>query len=254
MGTNKLTRKEILAEDPVHEAMVRLVEFFKERGRTIGYAAIGVVALILAIFGGIKYLDRRESQAQERLSQGMAFFHAQVAPDAPKDPFGKGLVPLFSSDAAKYKAAAGEFSSLVSGYGHAKVSIIARYYLGLSQLQLGQKKEAVENLEAVANNSRDRLVGNLAKKALARTLAGSGNPKRSREILEGMIKDPQCSLPKQDLSIELSRVLMAMDKRDEAVKVLQDASKQGTAFSALQQQVAAELDKIQRGPKTPGRP
>ena len=77
---------------------------------------------------------------------------------------------------------------------------------------------------------------------------------RAKEVLEGMLKDPQCSLPKQDLSIELAHVLVALGKRDEAIKALRDASSQGTAFGMLQQQVAAELDKLQRGLKTPEHP
>jgi predicted negative regulator of RcsB-dependent stress response len=254
VGTNKLTRKEIVAEDPVHGALVHLIEYLKVRSRTIGYIVIAVVVLSLGVYGGIRYLEYREMQAQERLAQGIAFFHAQITPDATNDPYVKGHVPAFKSDAAKYQAAAKEFSSLVSGYSRGKVSIIARYYLGLAQLQLGQKKEAAQNLESVANNSRDRLIGNLSKKVLARIEAISGNNTRSKEILEGMIKDQQCSLPKQDISIQLSQVLVAMDKRDEAIKVLRNASSQGTAFGMLQQQVTAELEKIQKGPKTPVHP
>jgi tetratricopeptide (TPR) repeat protein len=250
VSTNKLTRKEILAEDPVHEAMVHMVEFFKTRGRMIGYIAIAVLALSLAVYGGIQYLDHRETQAQERLAQGIEFFHAQVSPDAANDSFGKGPIPVFKSETAKYQAAAKEFLSLASGYGSSKVSIIARYYLGLAQLELGQNKEAIQNLESVANNSRDRLVGNLSKKVLARSEASLGNLKRSKEILEGMIKDPQCVLPKQDLSIDLSHVLVSLGKRDEAIKVLRDAGSQGPAFGMFQQQVAAELEKITKGTKT----
>jgi predicted negative regulator of RcsB-dependent stress response len=246
VGTNKLTRKEILAEDPVHEAMVRLVEFFQTRGRTIGLVVVAVAILSLAIYGGLQFLGNREMQAQERLAKAMEFFHGQVAPDATDDPYGKGPVPVFKSDAAKYQAAAREFSSLASGYGYSKVSIIARYYLGLTQLELGQNKEAVKNLESVAANSRSRAVGYLAKKILARNEAASGNYKAARETLEGMIKDPQCAIPREDLSIELSRVLVAQGKRDEAIKVLREAGSEGAAMSALKQQVAMELDKIQK--------
>jgi hypothetical protein len=246
VGTTKLTRKEILAEDPVHVAMVRLIEFFQTQGRTIGIVVAAAAVLSIGIYGGLQYLGKREMQAQERLGKGIEFFHAQVAPDAAKDPYSKGLVPVFKSDTEKYQAAANEFSSLVSGYGYSKVSIAARYYLGLAQLQLDQKKEAVQNLGSVAANSRNRTLGYLAKKVLARDEASSGNYKGAREILDGMIKDPQCSIPKEDLSIELSRVLVAQGKRDEAIKVLRDASSQGTALSMLKQQVATELDKIQK--------
>jgi hypothetical protein len=69
-----------------------------------------------------------------------------------------------------------------------------------------------------------------------------------------MIKDPQCSIPKEDLSIELSRVLLAQGKRSEAIKVLSDANSQGASFSRLKQMVGSELDKLQKGSPEPVHP
>jgi len=250
VGTTKLTRKEILAEDPVHEAMVRLIEFFQTNGKMIGIAAAVAVLLAVGIYGGLQYLDYRQGKAQAQLAKAMSFYHAQIAADASEDPFAKGPAPTFRNDTAKYQAAAKEFSSVVSGYGYSQLSVIARYYLGLSQLQLGQKKEAIQNLETVAGNSRARTVGYLAKRVLATEYIHSENLQRAREILEGMIRDPQCDLPKEDLSIDLSRVLVAQGKRDEAIKVLRDASAQGPQFSLLKQKMAVELDKLQKAPKT----
>jgi predicted negative regulator of RcsB-dependent stress response len=249
VGTTKLTRKEILAEDPVHEAMIQLIEFFQTNGKKIGILAVVAVLVGVGIYAGLQYLEYRQTQAQEYLGKGMIIFHAQVTPDASDDPYGKGLTPVFKSDKAKYQAAAREFSSVVSRFGYSKLSIVAQYYLGLSQLQLGQKKEAIQNLETVAGNSRDRTIGFLAKKVLATEYINSGNHRGARETLEGMIRDPQCDLPKEDLNIDLSRVLVAQGKRDEAIKVLREAGAQGPQFSLLKQRLMVELDKLQKAPK-----
>ena len=248
MGTTKLTRKEILAEDPVHEALVRTIELFRANGRNIGILAAALVVIAIGIYGGLQYLDSREAQAQEKLAKGMDLYHAQIAPDATNDPYSKGPTPTFKSDSDKYKAAVKEFSSIVDGYSFGKVPILARYYLGLSQLQAGQKKEAIQNLESVANNSKDRPVGYLAKNVLATEYANSGNIKGASEILYSMIKDPQCQLPKEEMTIQLSRDLVAQGKRDEAIKILREASAQGPAFDTLKQQVAMELDKLLKAP------
>jgi predicted negative regulator of RcsB-dependent stress response len=250
VGTTKLTRKEILAEDPVHEAIMQLIEFFRVNGSKVGVAAAAVVLLALGIYGGLQYLNSREIQAEEQLGKGMDFFHAEIVPDATQDPYSKGPTPTFRSDAEKYQAAAKEFSSVVSRYGYGKMSIVARYYLGLAQLQLGQRKEAVQNLEAVASNSRNRTVGFLAKKVLATNYFNSGNYRGARELLESMIKDPQCDLSKEDLNIQLARVLAAEGKRDEAIKVLREANSQGLAFGVFKRQMAAELDRLQKESKT----
>jgi predicted negative regulator of RcsB-dependent stress response len=254
VGTTKLTRKEILAEDPVHEAIIQLIEYFRENGKKIGIATAIVVFLALGIYSGLQYLKGMEAKAQESLGKGIEYFHAQVAADATDDPYGKGSSPTFRSDLAKYKAAAKEFSSIVDGHNFGKITVTARYYLGLSQLQMGQKQEAIRNLESVSINSKERTLGYLAKKILATEYAKTGNYKGARDILDSMIKDPQCQLPKEDLSLQLSRVLVSQGKRDEAIKVLRDASSQGAAFSAYQQQLTTELDKLQKTPVADSNP
>jgi predicted negative regulator of RcsB-dependent stress response len=254
VGTTKLTRKEILAEDPVHQAIMELVEFFRDNGQKVAIAAVVIVLLAIGIYGGMQYLDYRQTQAQQQLGKGMTFFHAQVSPDASDDPYAKGPTPVFRSEGAKYHAAAKEFSSVVSGFGYSKLSVVARYYLGLTQLQLGQKKEAIQNLETVANNSRDRTVGYLAKKVLATEYLAAGNYLGAKGLLEGMIRDPQCDLPKEDLSIDLAKVLVAQGKRDEAIKILRDASAQGAQFSLLKQRLMTELDKLEKRAKAGSQP
>lgn len=254
MGTTKLTRKEILAEDPVHEAIIQLIEFFQTNGKKVGFLAAAIVVVAVGIYGGLQYLDNRQMQAQVQLGKGMDFFHAQVSAAASNDPFAKGPVPVFRSDDAKYNAAAKEFSFLVSGYGYSKLSVVARYYLGLSQLRLGQTREAVQNLEAVAGNSRNRTVGFLAKKALVANYIDSGNYKGAVETLEGMIRDAQCDLPKEDLTLDLSKALVAQGKRDEAIKVLREAGTQGQELSPLKQRMMMELDKLQKTPKAGSQP
>lgn len=254
MGTTKLTRKEILAEDPVHEAMMQILGFFRDNGKTIGILAAVAVLLALAAFGGLQYLKGREAEAQEQLGRGMDFFHGEIAADAVEDPYGRGPTPTFQSDTAKYQAAAREFSSVISRAGYSKISIIARYYLGLTQMKLGQNKEALQNLESVAGSSRNRTVGCLAGKVLATEAFNAQNYRRAAEILEPMIKDSKCGLPIEDLSIQLSRALDAQGRRDDALRVLREASSQGTAFSALKQQVAVELDRLQKAPKTGSAP
>jgi predicted negative regulator of RcsB-dependent stress response len=254
VGTTKLTRKEILAEDPVHAAIIQLIEFFKTSGKKIGILAVAVVLLAVGIYGGLQYLDARQARAQQQLWKGMSYFHAEIAADASDDPYAKGPVPTFRSDAAKYQAAVKEFSSIVSGFGYSKIAVVARYYLALSQLQLGQKKEAIQNLETTASNSRERTIGFLAKRVLATEYLNSGNYRGAREILEGMIRDPQYDLPKEDLNIDLSKALVAQGKRDEAIKVLRDAGAQGQQFSLLKQRLMMELDKLQKTPQVGSQP
>jgi tetratricopeptide (TPR) repeat protein len=246
VSTNKLTRKEIISEDPVHEAMIHSIEFFRKNVAKIGIAAVIVLVLVFGIYGVSRYLDKRESLAQEQLNKGIDFFNAEIAADATDDPFSKGSLPTFKNDQAKYQAAAKEFSSIASGYGYGEIPVVSRYYLGLCQLKLGKQAEAIQNLESVASSSKNRTIGFLAKRVMASSYFNSGNYKGAQEILAGMIRDPKCDLPKEDLSIQLSRVLNAQGKRDEAVRVLREADAQSPAFGVFKQQLVSELDRLQK--------
>jgi TolA-binding protein len=250
VGTTKLTRKEILAEDQAHKVMVALIEFLNLYKKTITILCIVAILAGLGIYGGSLFLGKKEMTAQEVLGRGIDFYHAEVNPDASDNPFENGPVAVFRSDTLKYQAAAREFSSIESVYGFSKVFIIARYYLGLAQLKLGEKEEAVKNLEMVSNNSKARTVGYLAKRVLSRVYTTSGNTDEAKKLLRSMIADAKYDLPKEDLSIQLSRILVAEGNNEEAVKVLQEASSQGSEFSNFKQKLVAELDKVRKTIRT----
>lgn len=254
VGTTKLTRKEILAEDAVHGTIISLVDFCRTHKKKI--IILGAVALVVAlgIYSGLLFLEKKETQAQELLGRGIDFYHAEIDPEATENPYEKGSTAVFKDESSKYQAAAGEFSSIISGYGYSKLSVVARYYLGLTQLKQGETEDAVKNLQTAANNSKDRTVGYLAKRVLARHYEESGDYGEAKKILESMINDANYDLPKEDLSIQLSRILVAEGKKDEAVKVLQEASSQGTASSSLRQKLVAELDKVQNTTQTEPEP
>ncbi len=244
MGTTKLTRKEILAEDPVHEALIHIIEFLRNNGKNIALGILSAGLLAVGIYFGIQYLESRDMVAQQQLTRGIDFFHARIDPGALDDPYGKGPTPFFRTDAAKLQAASKEFSSLISKYGSSKLAVTAKYYLGLSQFQLGQDKEAVQSLEAVRNNTKDRTLSYLAKKVLASYYLDTKNLKGAAELLNGMIQDPQCELPKEELKLSLAKVYDAEGKRDEAIKLLRQA-KDDAGRSALQGMLIAELDRME---------
>jgi len=243
LSTTKLTRKEILAEDPVHHAMMRLLELFRQRGGTIVAIAAGVIVIALGIYFGAQYLENRGLGAQDQLAKAMDFYHARIDAAAPDNPYGKGGEPLFRTEEAKYRAAAKEFSAVASS-GPSNLAVIAKYYLGLVQLRSGQRDEAIRSLEAVRRDATDRTITYLAKKVLADQYAAAGNSKGAVEILEGMIKDPQCELPKVALQLDLARALDAQGKRDQAVKILKEARQSGDR-SMLLSMVIQELGKLE---------
>jgi len=246
VGTTKLTRKEILAEDPVHGSMVMLANYFSTHKKIIILVAAVVIVLILGIYGGSIFLEKRGNHAQEILARGMDYYHAEVDPEATDDPYQNGSVAVFKTDDLKYQAAINELGSIVSGYGYSGVSPIARYYLGLTKLKMGKTEEGIEDLEIVSSNSKERNISHLAKKVLAREYAKNGNYDEAKKILEVMIQDAAYELPLEDLRIQLAGILNNEGKYEEALTVLQEGASEGSSLSPLRQRLMTELEKVQK--------
>lgn len=244
MGTTKLTRKEILGQDPVYDAIVKTIEFFGVHGKPVGLGILSILLLGSGGYFGLRYLESRDMEIQQRLSRGIDFYHAQIDASALDDPFGKGPQPLFRNAESKFKAALQEFTAVTQRTPSSKPGVIARYYLGLCQKNLGQPAEAIKTLEQVRNNSVDLTVGYLAKKVLAMHYTESGNYKGAQEILDGMIKDPQCPLPKEDLRMQLAKVYVVQGKREEGLKLLRQARDEAGA-SPLQMMLTQELSRLE---------
>ncbi len=246
MGTTKLTRKEISA-DPIHDALIETVDYLRAHAKIIGLVGAGVLLVVLGAYFGLRYLDARDTAGQQELAKGMDYYHGTVdAATAKDDPYSAGPTPVFRSEEAKYRAAAAIFGPVSTRFGNSKIGVMARYYLGLCQKQLGQKNEAIATLEAVGNTTADRTVGYLAKNVLAGYYVETGDAKKGLDLLQSMQKDPQCDLPREGLLIDISRAYLAMGKREDAVKTLEEAQASG-AGSMLQSLVFQELGRIQGG-------
>ena len=246
MGTTKLTRKEILSDDPVRENIIRFVGLLRDNRSKIVVAVIVIIVLALILWAFSSYLDNRAAAAGAMLGRGMAFFSANVSANADDDPYARGETPIFKNEEDKYQAAEKEFSAAVDSFGAGEAGKTARYYLGLTQLKLGKKEEAQKNLESAAYGSGSRTVGFLAKKALAGLYADSGNAKGAEDLLRGMIKDAKCDIPKEEIGLQLAGILTAEGKRDEAIGVLREVSEASPVFGVYNQQLTVEIERLQK--------
>jgi predicted negative regulator of RcsB-dependent stress response len=246
VGTTKLTRKEILTEDPVQLTIIHAVDFFRAQWKNILMGVAAVLLIAAGVYFGLQVLDSRDVQAQQEFAKGLDFYHAAIDPTAQDNPYDKGFTPTFRNDPAKYQAAAKAFASVSSKYSFSKLAVLAKYYEGLCQLELGQKDGAQKLLEGVRNNTKDRTTGYLARKVLAGIYLSSGNAKGAQELVEGMIGDPQCQLPKEELKLQLAQIYTSQGKKDQAIKTLREARDQAQASrSALQSQISQELTRLE---------
>lgn len=246
MGTTKLTRKEILAEDPVHGSMVMLVEFFRTHTKKITLVAAAVIILIIGFYLGRNFLRDRQTEAQEILATGMNYYHARVDPEASEEPDAYSPNAVFKSEDSKYQAVIKVLEPAVSGFGYSKVAPIARYYLGLAKLKLGRTEDGLGELERVSADSSDRTMSSLAKNALAHIYVEEGKIEEAKHIIEAALADDAYELPKEELRIQLGKILTGEGKYEEALNVLQAGASEESSLSPLRQRLMEEQERAQK--------
>ena len=242
MARTKLTRKEIVGDDPVKDALISAVALIRDQTRFLVAALLIVILIGVGIYLAIQYFQEQGLASQESLSRGLAFFHASISDDAPDDPYGKGPQPVFRTSEAKYEAAQKEFDSLIADGGSSESATIARYYLGLIQQQQGKSEEARQSFESVSQNTRNRTIAHLGQKLLAKYHREEGSYDRARVLLESMLEESD--LPKHDLQLELSRALAGQGERERAIEVLTEA-KASAGGRALETLFSDELNRLQ---------
>ena len=131
----------------------------------------GVVAvLVLAALGAFFYNQSRNDKASVALSGALRIYNAPLRPaGAPQQP---GQIS-FTSAAERAQAAQKEFRKVVQDYPYTRSADFARYWVGVTAMDMGDSKTAEDQLKELTGSRRDDLSA-LAKLALASVYRSSG--------------------------------------------------------------------------------
>jgi tetratricopeptide (TPR) repeat protein len=189
-----------------HRKEIKQDEFAAWLERTYGWVTshrdevrigVGLGVVLLAAFGALGYFQsQRAHEARRAFQDAMAAYEAPVASElAPGADRPSGQV--FATAEDKYKTAAAAFEGVVRRYGSLDVAVRAQYYGALCRIQLGQYAEAERSLhELLQRDVRPRLMGDLARMALAELYRKSGQTDKAVETYRQVISDPDTTLPR----------------------------------------------------------
>lgn len=234
---SRISRKE-LKKDEFAAEVSKTYEFIqqqREKLLRVGVAAAVVVVLAMGAYFLVQY---RKSRADEELAHAVRVFYAPLQSESP-DP----QEINFPDDGSRYAQAEKEFGGIAGKYSWVRQGRMARYYLGLSKLNLGKTDEAIRDLQAVAGRSEENLAS-LAKFALAGAYAGSGKTADAEKLYRELANRPTETVPKDSALLALADHLSA-SKPAEAQKIYQELQKQQGKSSAAEiaGQRLAELKK-----------
>lgn len=203
---------------------------------------ISLVVLILVaagVAGAWYYFNQQDQTASLDLSQAVRTMDTPLRPaGSPEQPD----FPTFTSAKERAEAAHKQFQQIVDKYPHTHSSDMARYFLGVTAVNLGDTANAERSFNYVIDHG-NRQVASLAKDALANLYADTNRPKQAIALLQELINKPTDSVGKVTAELQLAEVYKNSNQPSDAKRVYEQIKKDNPASDAgqLATQKLAEL-------------
>ncbi len=191
-----------LKQDALIEATRTSVDWFREnRSRVITAAVAAVVCLALLITGAALY-SNRSAAAEVALGEAMDTYNAPLTqPGQPQTPGEK----MFATAADRAKAANQQFVQVANQYSLFSAATAARYFAGLTAIDLGQTGAGETYLQKVVDGHNTE-VGALAKVALANLYQQTNRDSQAVVLLNQLIAKPTSTVPADAAKLQLAAI------------------------------------------------
>jgi tetratricopeptide (TPR) repeat protein len=201
-------RKELKDQIKQDELASGLEQAAAWAGRHRDEIRIGVLVFVVlagAVLALAHFRDQRLMEADRALREALASFEAPVASELPpggERPAGQ----VFTSAEEKYKTAAAAFEGVERRYASSAAGLRAKYFAGLSRLQLGQYAEAEKALKEIQSRGAG-LEPDLARLALAEVYRRSGQVDKAVEAYRAFASNPSAGMPRDHALMSAAQTL-----------------------------------------------
>ena len=198
------------------------------------------VALALLV-GGWFYFNHRDELASAELSKAVRTYNTPIRPaGSPEQP----NFPTFASMAERATKAHTEFENIASQYPHTKSADFARYFSGLTSIDMGDTAAAEKSLKQTADASSNDLSA-LAKMALAALYRNTNRDTQAVELYKQLSDKPSLTVSKPAAQMELAALYASKQQTAEARKIYEQLQKENpnTEFASVASAKLQELVK-----------
>jgi predicted negative regulator of RcsB-dependent stress response len=200
----------------------------------------GIIAAVVVAVGlaGYYYLQQQNQAASLAMATAFRTYDAPIVPaGTPPQP---GIM-MFNSAQERAKAAHPLFQSVVQNYPHTHNGDIARYFVALTDLDLGNSGAAEKQLQDLSR-AHNQDLASLAKFALANQYRNTGHDTQAIELYHQLLAHPSTSVSKVQAQLALAEAYTAK-KPDEARKLYQQIQKDNPTSPAAEM-AASRLDAL----------
>lgn len=197
-----LSRKE-LKQDRIHDAIEHGAEAVFSHSQAAAIL-IGVVIAVVLVYGGWRfYTDRQTVVASGALDEATKIYNA---------PIRQANVPVeageltYADSQTRSQEALQKFSAVADKYPNTNPGRLARYYQGLTLLDLEKQNQALESLKKVAGGS-DKELSAMAQYQMATVYARSGKTDDAIRTYRAVADLKSVLVPRPLVLLELADLL-----------------------------------------------
>jgi predicted negative regulator of RcsB-dependent stress response len=189
-----------LKQDKLVEATRTSVDWFQENRSRVIAAAVAAVVLLAIVVAAVVFYGKRSAAADLAFGEAMDTYNAPLAqPGQPAPPGEK----TFATAAARAKLANQQFAQLASQYSFFEAGKTARYFAGLTAIDLGQTGQAETYLTQVVDG-HDASLASLGKLALANLYQQTNRSSQAVVLLNQLIAKPTNTVPVDAARLQLA--------------------------------------------------
>jgi tetratricopeptide (TPR) repeat protein len=189
-----------LKQDRLVDATRTSVDWFQDHRSRVIQATVAAVLLIAFVIVALVVYNKRAAAAALAFGEAMDTYNAPLAqPGQPAAPGEK----TFPTAAARSTLANRQFAQLANQYGSFEAGKTARYFAGLTAINLGQTGPAETYLKPVADG-HDAALGSLAKLALANLYQQMNRNSEAVVLYNQLIAKPTNTVPADAARLQLA--------------------------------------------------
>ena len=208
-------KKAALKQDHFIETTKHGLEWAGENRRSVITTVAALLGAIIVIVGIVAFAAHRSSAASAAFGAAMSTLQSPlVTPGQPNDPG----VKTYNTAKDRAQAANAQFLAVADKYGWTTDGKNARYFAGLTYLEMGQTASAESTLKDVASSWNSQ-VASLANQALADLYHQTGRDPQAIDIYNKLIAHPTDAVPSGMAQIELAELYTDEGKIDQAHKI-----------------------------------
>jgi predicted negative regulator of RcsB-dependent stress response len=163
----------------------------------------------------------RNQQGRQELAATIQKYSAPIRPE------GTPATPdmlSFASAQERAKVTNAEFSRIADKYSFTESGALARYFVGVTFRDLGDRAAAEKQLKQVADG-RHKEIGSLAKLALGSLYEDMNQNSQALSVLKDLVDHPTASVGKATAQLQLGSLYESMQQPGEAAKIYQEMQK-----------------------------